>query len=170
MLLNRKSLGALALLTLSSCGFTPLYGGLHGRVATNGLENVQVQNIPERTGQMLRLKLQQDFYRNGPPVEALYMLTVSFSISSTSEGIQEDSSSTRNRFTGTASWVLSPIGDPAQVLAKGSATAVDALNVIDQQYFATNLETAAVNQQLANEVSSQITAQLAAWFHTHPKS
>lgn len=169
MLLNRKTLGAFALLTLSSCGFTPLYGGPHGRVATNALETVQVQNMPERAGQMVRLKLQQDFYRNGPPVQALYTLTVYYWATSTLEGIQQDSSSTRERFTGTAVWVLSPIGSPDQVLVKGNATAMDALNIIDQQYFSMNLETSTVNQQLADEISEQITTQLAAWFHTHPQ-
>lgn len=134
------------------------------------LETVQVQNIPERTGQMLRLKLQQDFYRNGPPVQALYTLTVSYAMASMSEGIQEDSSSTRERFTATAQWTLSPIGQPGQILASGRTTAMDALNVIDSQYFDTNLETTTVNQQLADETSTQITAQLATWFHTHPGS
>lgn len=134
------------------------------------LETVQVQNIPDRTGQILRQALQQDFYRNGQPVQALYLLSVNYSIAQTGEGIQADSSTTRTRFNATAQWRLSPIGQPSRTLVSGNATTMDALNIIDQQYFAANLETNTVDQQLATEISNQITAQLAAWFHAHPGS
>lgn len=170
MLLNPKTLAAFALLALSGCGFTPLYGGAQGSAASTTLETVQVQNIPNRTGQVLRQTLQQDFYRNGQPVQALYLLSVTYDINQTGEGVQEDSSTTRTRFTATAHWRLSPIGQPDQTLLAGNAIAMDALNILDQQYFAANLETQTVDQQLAHEVSAQITAQLMAWFRTHPAS
>lgn len=170
MLLNRRNFAALAALSLSGCGFTPLYGGPQGTNASAALETVQVQNIPDRTGQILRLTLQQNLYRNGPPVQALYLLSVGYSISATGEGIQADSSTTRTRFTATAQWSLSPIGQPSRILTSGGATAMNAINVIDQQYFAGTLETQTVNQQLANEISTQITAQLMAWFRVHPSS
>lgn len=134
------------------------------------LENVKVQTIPDRAGQLLHQALQEDFYRNGQPVQELYVLSVTYNINQTAGGIQEDSSATRVRFNATAQWHLSPIGQPSKVLVSGNAVAVDALNIIDQQYFAVNLETDTINQQLANEISAQVTAQLAAWFHTHPGS
>lgn len=170
MSLNRKSIAAFALLALSGCGFTPLYGGRQGTTASATLETVQVQNIPNRTGQILRQTLQQDFYRNGQPVQALYLLSVDYDITQTDEGVQEDSSTTRTRFTAAAHWRLSPIGQPGQTLLAGNAIATDALNILDQQYFAANLETQALNQPLAQEVSAQITAQLVAWFRAHPPS
>lgn len=169
-MLNRKNFVALAALALSGCGFTPLYGGQRGENASAALETVQVQNIPERPGQLLRLALQQDLYRNGQPVQTLYLLSVSYGISETLEGVQEDSSTTRGRYVATAQWRLSPIGQPSQTLASGNATAMDALNIIDQQYFASTLETQTVNQQLANEISAQITTQLVTWFRAHPGS
>ncbi|MGE4482042.1 LPS assembly lipoprotein LptE [Acidocella sp.] len=155
---------------LTGCGFTPLYGGAKGQAASASLEMVQVQNIPDRTGQMLRQSLQQKFYTNGAPTRELYTLSVNYSISQTGEGVQADSSTSRTRFNATAAWRLAPIGQPSQTLVSGNATAMDALNIIDQQYFATNLETDTVNQQLADEISSQITTELAAWFHAHPGS
>lgn len=167
---SRKPLAALALLALSGCGFTPLYGGVQGQAASAGLETVQVQNIPERTGQMLRQSLQEQFYTDGQPTRELYTLSVSYSIFQTNIGVQEDSSTTRTRFNANAIWHLSPIGNPAVTVASGNATAMDALNIIDQQYFAENLETDTVNQQLANEIAGQITTQLAAWFRAHPNS
>ncbi|MBU6418779.1 MAG: hypothetical protein KGQ79_03530 [Proteobacteria bacterium] len=167
---SNKSFAAFALLALSGCGFAPLYGGAQGQAATAGLDTVQVQNIPNRTGQMLRETLQQQLYTDGAPTTELYSLSVSYTINQNLIGIQEDSSSTRDRFNATAIWKLTPIGNPNQVLASGNATAMDALNVIDQQYFASNLETETVNQQLANEIAGQITTQLAAWFRAHPSS
>lgn len=170
MLLNRRNFAALAALALSGCGFTPLYGGAQGTNASATLETIKVENIPERTGQILRQTLQQDLYRNGQPVQELYSLSVGYAITTTSEGIQADSSSSRGRITATANWSLSPIGNPSKVLTSGTATALNAVNVIDQQYFAGTLEMQAVNQQLANEISAQITAQLMAWFRLHPGS
>lgn len=167
--LHRHFVG-LALLALTGCGFTPLYGGAPGQNAGAALETVQVQTIPNREGQLLHQALQQDFYRNGEPIQALYTLSVSYSINQTGEGVQADSSTTRIRFTAEAKWRLSPIGQPATTLVSGNAIAMDALNVIDQQYFAANLETETVDQQLANEISAQITTRLAAWFRVHPGS
>jgi LPS-assembly lipoprotein len=168
--LSRRAFTALALLALSGCGFAPLYGGAQGQAASAGLESVQVQNIPERTGQLLRLSLEQQLHAQGQPVTEQYTLIVNYGIDQTGEGLQADSSTTRTRFDAHAAWRLSPIGNPAITLISGNATAMDALNIIDQQYFASNLETETVNQQLADEISAQITAQLAAWFRAHPNS
>ncbi|MDE2318419.1 MAG: hypothetical protein KGK02_01830 [Rhodospirillales bacterium] len=169
-MLSNKPFAALFLLALSACGFSPLYGGAQGQAASTGLETVQVQNIPDRTGQVLRQTLEQQLYTNGQPVRELYTLSVNYRVIQTGEGIQADSSTTRNRFNAIAAWKLAPIGNPDAALISGTATAMDALNIIDQQYFASNLETDTVNQQLANEIAGQITAQLAAWFRTHPAS
>lgn len=168
MLLNRKFLSCFALLALAGCGFTPLYGGTD--VASARLETVQVQTIPDRTGQILYQTLQQDFYTNGAPTQALYQLSVDYSIQQVGEGVQQDSSTTRTRFMAVAHWRLSPIGEPAKVLKAGQAVAMDGLNILDQQYFAATLETETVDNQLANEIAAQITTQLAAWFRAHPAS
>ena len=133
------------------------------------LDEVEVQNIPERPGQMLRMSLETQMHAAGAPTTELYTLSVTYSIAARL-GMREDTSTTRNRFTAIATWTLAPIGNPAQALASGSATAKDAENIIDQQYFAVTLEADTVNQQLADEVAAQITAQVAAWFRAHPNA
>lgn len=165
-----KPLAAFALLALSACGFSPLYGGVQGQGASAALETVQVANIPDRTGQVLRQELEQQLHTSGAPTTELYLLSVNYSVIQTGEGIQADSSTTRNRFNATASWKLVPIGHPEVTLVAGRATAMNALNVIDQQYFASNLGADTVQSQLAQQISAQITAQLAAWFRLHPNS
>jgi len=131
------------------------------------LDTVQVQNIPERTGQILREALDAQLHAAGAPTTQLYTLSVAYGIASTGIGIQADTSTTRQRFTATASWTLAPIGSPATPLATGQATTEDALNTIDQQIFAQNLETDTVNQELATEIAQQIDTQLAAYFKSH---
>jgi LPS-assembly lipoprotein len=168
--LSPKLAIAAALLALTGCGFAPLYGGDAGQSASARLDQVAVNNIPERPGQMLRLSLQTQLYTNGAPSTELYALNVSYSIYTTDIGVLQDSATTRQRVVGTAVWSLAPIGDPAHPLTKGTATGLDAANIIDQQYFALDLENDTLNQHLADSVAAQITSQLATWFRAHPNA
>jgi len=129
---------------------------------------VAVANIPERTGQMLRQSLQDQLQAAGAPTVQHYTLNVSYAIAGQSVGIQADTSATRVRLVATASWSLTPIGQPGKKLTFGQATTEDALNVIDEQYFAQDMESSTVNQQLADEIAAQITSQVAVYFKTHP--
>lgn len=170
MSLSPKCAALAALLALTGCGFTPLYGGDAGQDASGKLDQVAVNNIPERPGQMLRISLQTQLYKDGAPTAELYALNVNYSIAMDDIGVLEDSATTRQRVQGTASWSLAPIGDPGHPLVKGTATALDAANIIDQQYFALDLENDTLNQHLADTVAAQITIQLAAWFRAHPNA
>jgi LPS-assembly lipoprotein len=169
---NLQALAVLAgLCALTACGFTPLYGDNSSDAnVEQKMDEVSVGIIPDRTGQLLRQSLQDQLEVAGAPTQQLYLLSVSYSIISQATGIQEDTSATRERFTASASWALAPIGNPFKPLAKGGASTEDALNIIDQQYFQITLETNTVNQQLANEIAAQISAQVAAYFKTHPNA
>ena len=168
MSLSRKYAAFLILLGLTGCGFTPLYGGETGGDTSTQLGQVAVSNIPERPGQMLRIALQTKLHADGPPVTEVYALNVYYSVAIADLGVLQDTATTRFQLTGTAKWTLTPIGDPKHVLASGSATSMDAGNIIDQQYFAVDLETDTLNQHLADTISAEITSELAAWFHAHP--
>ena len=167
---NPKLLALAGLLTLAGCGFTPLYGGDAGQSASTRLDEVAVNNIPERPGQMLRLSLETQLHADGAPATELYALNVNYSIITVGEGVQADSATTRNRVMASASWSLAPIGNPGQPLITGIATGQDAANIIDQQYFALDLENDTLNQHLADTVAAEITTQLAAWFRAHPNA
>ena len=159
-----------ALLALAGCGFTPLYGGDAGQGASARLDEVAVENIPERTGQMLRMSLETQLHAAGAPSTELYALQVNYAIVTTDIGVLQDSATTRSRLNATASWSLAPIGDPGHPLITGTATGADALNIIDEQYFAQDMETDTLNQHLADTVAAQITSQIAAWFRAHPNA
>lgn len=158
------------LLSLAGCGFTPLYGGTAGTETSARLDAVAVGNIPERTGQLLRLSLETQLHAAGAPVSEQYVLQVSYSVATSDIGVLQDSATTRSRVQGTAKWTLAPIGDPEHPLATGMATGLDAANIIDEQYFAQDLENDTINQHLADVVAGQITSQLAIWFRAHPEA
>ncbi len=165
---NLKLLPALlGLASLTACGFTPLYGD-NGNNVQQQMNEVAVGIIPNRPGQILRQSLQDQLQVAGAPTQELYLLSVSYSINVQAIGIQQDTSATRQRYTATATWALAPIGNPGTPLTGGLASTEDALNIIDQQYFQITLETNTVNQQLADEIAAQISAQVAAYFKTHP--
>jgi LPS-assembly lipoprotein len=166
----KRAASLLALLALAGCGFTPLYGGDGGQEASAQLGEIAVNNIPDRTGQMLRISLETKLHANGAPVTELYALTVSYGIATTDIGVLQDSATTYSRMAATANWRLTPIGDPAHPLTTGTATALDSANIIDQQYFALTMETETVNQRLADSVAAQIATQLAIWFRNHPSA
>lgn len=170
MSLSPKFTALAALLALAGCGFSPLYGGDAGQSASARLDLVAVNNIPERPGQMLRMSLQTQLHTDGAPQTELYALNVSYSIAASDVGVLQDSATTRSRVVGTAIWSLAPIGDPQHPLITGTATALDAANIIDQQYFALDIENDTLNQHLADTVAAQITTQLAAWFRAHPNA
>jgi LPS-assembly lipoprotein len=154
------------LLALGGCGFSPLYGGGAGVQAR--LDEVKVAPIADRTGQLLRQAIETQMQVAGDPTQQLYMLTVDYGVDTQGIGVQQDTATTRQRFHAHASWVLSPIGQPGVALARGQASTEDALNIIDQQYFAQTLETNTVDGQVANEIAGQIVQQVAIYFKAHP--
>ena len=91
---------------------------------------------------------------------------MSYWISGQGIGILPGTTATRVRMIGNANWVLTS-NDPAHTrIYSGFARAIDGLNIFDQQYFASNLETSVVYHHLANEIADQITLRLASLFRT----
>jgi hypothetical protein len=157
-------LGATAL--LSGCGFQPIYMPTASNKAgpsKRELATVFVRIIPERPGQLLRQALQERFGDDsGTPSH--YDLAVSFGISGESIAIEQTSIATRIRFIGSASWNLLAHDDHYTRLANGSARSMDGINIFDSQYFASDLETEAVQKRIAEAIAQQIATQLAIWF------
>lgn len=166
--MNRRQLLGLAVGTsLAGCGFQPVYmptaSGKAG-VAQRELAAIYVAIIPDRPGQLLRQALQSRFEGSGSGVAQRYELKVGFGISGDAIAILPDSNPTRIREIGSASWTL-VAQDPARTtLSSGSAKAVDGYNLINAQYFASDLENEVVQRRLANALADQITMQLAVYF------
>jgi LPS-assembly lipoprotein len=155
---------------LTGCGFQPVYmptaSGTPG-VAQRELAAIHVAIIPDRPGQLLRQALQARFEGSGSGVAQRYELRVGFGIGGDAIAILPNSNPTRVREIGNASWTL-VAQDPARTtVTSGTARAVDAYNLIDAQYFASDLENEVVQRRLAEALADQITMQLAVYFRRH---
>ncbi len=158
---------ALALVALAGCGLHPMFArsadGGAGPAATE-LAAISVGIIPERAGQLLRQALQERFERSGLAVPQRYDLVVTFAVINTAVGIQPDTSPTRIRFIGTATYWLKAQDASRSTLTSGTARTVDGFNLFDQQFFASGLEGETVQRRVAEAVADQITLQLASYF------
>jgi LPS-assembly lipoprotein len=165
-LLRLSAFLPLAALPLAGCGFQPVYmptaSGKPGPSARE-LAAVNVGVIPNRPGQLLRQALQERF-ANDSGTPSSYDLQVTFVILAEANAIRPDNISTRTRMIGTATFVLTTKDTPRVRLTSGGARAMDAYNILDQQYFAADMENDAVTKRLADALADQITTQLAGYF------
>ncbi|MBV9653441.1 MAG: hypothetical protein JOZ42_02630 [Acetobacteraceae bacterium] len=166
--MNRRSmLGLAGLLAVPGCGFRPMYmetaSGNPG-VAQRELAAVSVDLLPDRPGQLLRQALQQRLGGGSSGVSRKYDLGVNYTIGGEGIGIQGDNSVTRIRLIAHGAWTLRRQDPARSPLTSGSSRAIDGLNILNQQFFAADLEQEVVQQRLADAIADQIVAQLAAYF------
>lgn len=160
-------LGAMAGV-LCGCGFHPLYqrtsSGQPG-TASRELAAVSVDVISDRPGQLLRQALQERLEGAGSGVARRYSLAVDFGISGEGIAIRQDNSVTRIRMIGRAEWTLRAQDIARTVLTRDTARAVDAINIFNEQFFASDLETEAVQKRIAERLADQVVMQLASYFN-----
>ena len=151
---------------LAGCGFQPVYmptaSGKAGP-AEREMATVEVAQIPERPGQLLRIALQSRLNSDGGGLPK-YELRVYYWITAEGIAIQPDNSVTRARITAYANWSLLSAGVPQRVVTSGHVRAQDAMNLFDSQYFAMDLENETIQRRFAERMANDITMQLAIWF------
>jgi LPS-assembly lipoprotein len=168
---TRRGLGLLALAAmLPGCGFSPIYArsapGTAGP-AEAGMAAINVGLIPERTGQELRQALQARLNRGSSGVAQRYDLVATYALVGEPIGIQQDASITRVRLIGSSVWTLTAQDPLRTTLASGNARVLDGYNIIDQQYFAADMESEEVERRMAEALADQIAVQLAIYFKRH---
>ncbi len=152
---------------LEGCGFHPLYmrqSGPGGVVANDELAAIYVTVLPERTGQLMRQALQRRFDGPGFGIAKKYDIVVSTGITQEGIGIQRDNSTSRYRVNGQATYYLRKLDVAHTQLTTGAVRVQDGFNVIDQQYFALDMEQEAVFRRVVEALADQITQQLAIYF------
>lgn len=154
---------------VTGCGFHPLYAPRSGEGGGAQAEfgAIQTALIPERSGQLVRQALQQRLDR-GTAQAKRYELSVSFSLAADAIGFQQDTTITRLRLVGTATWTLKAIDPPNATVTNGLARSLDGVNILDQQYFEADLAGQAATQRIADALADQITLQLATYFARTP--
>ena len=165
---GRSAPFALLLLTMSSCGFTPLYGGGADQGVVRPLGQVTVAIIADRSGQILRDELRERLERSSGEGEASrYDLNVALSLGESDIAVDQQSASTRGRENGVASWTLKAQDAAHTVLAAGSAHALDGFDIINQQFFAADMSREQAIRRVDQALADQITQQLAVYFKQH---
>ncbi len=158
---------------LAGCGFRPLYmpasSGAPGPAAAE-MAAIYVPVAAERPGQLLRQELQQRFEGTGTGTAKRYELVAYISVSADPIAIQRDSSSSRVRLVGSAPWALRVLSLDHAVLAQGTSRILDGYNILNQQYFAADLESEVVIRRVAAALADQITTQVGAFFLRRAKT
>ena len=162
-LLTRRLLTLGAASAVAGCGFRPLYlpEGGRGSPASEALAAIYVPVMAERSGQLLRQALQRRIEGAGTGVAKKYDLIAVFSIAPEGVGIQRDSSTTRIRLVGTVTWALRELNLAHTVLTSGNARVLDGYNILNQQYFAADMESDAAAKRVAESLADQVVTQLA---------
>lgn len=169
---SRRAFLAAPLLALAGCGFQPVYGpgGERNPAAGVGAQEprmrdelaaVRIGPMYERSGQLMRRALQRSFEGSQPGVQGRYELDVALIYSSEILGYRTDGLATRVRIIGTANWVLSTLAVPREVIDRGSARTVDAYNLPDLQFFASDASREDMERRLIAELTERVTVGVA---------
>lgn len=162
---RRGVLAMLAATGLGGCGFQPLYGNSpESGAVLDRLAEINVQLIPERVGQLMRQSLMARLERGGAGAARRYDLAVQLSITMDPIAIQPDNSTSRVRLVGTANWVLTAKDAQRRTITSGAVREVDGYNIVNQQFFAAELTSNAVQRRMTDALAEQITTQLALHF------
>ncbi len=164
--LPRRAMLLASLAALSACGFHPLYAP--GSQQDAALSEIFVDIIPNRNGQLLREALQAKLEGTDNAAAKRYVLGVAYAEQSSAIGIQNDNSSTRTRVNGNATWSLRAVGTGTPEITGGIVRTLDGFNIIDEQYFYSDLSQDAADHRVADNLADQITQALALYFRSHP--
>jgi LPS-assembly lipoprotein len=148
---------AVAALTLSACGFTPLYGP---QSVTKGLGSIEVVAAEGRSGYLLREKLDDVLARN---VNLLPTHRLTYTVKETryARGVRVDNVANRYELNLTATWTLLDIktGKPVR---SGSTSAAVTYDSADQPYASIAAQQDS-QERAAGEVARKIQLDIAAW-------
>jgi LPS-assembly lipoprotein len=130
----RRLLGLLLVaLSLSSCGFRPLYAPLQNDDGTSVLDTVWISTISGSSGVILRNYLLDGFYQNGYPQTARYLLNIAVQEFSRDVDVQKNDTTTRVQFVARAVYELQD-RITKTVVDHGEVRAVSGYNVLLSQY------------------------------------
>jgi LPS-assembly lipoprotein len=154
----------IALLMLSACGFQPVYGTHNtdsdSPVADN-LNNIAIDNIPDRSGQLLRNNLIDRLYGKNRPAQPVFTLKVKLHNSIEDLGILANATSTRELLNMYADYTL--LDAKGKTILSGTAHSVASYDRLDQMYGTIAAQQDA-NERTIHEVSEQIVNRISLYF------
>lgn len=134
-------------LMLTACGFQPVYSEQRNASAA-ALASIEISQIGDRRGQVLRTLLRTRLSPKGPTGRALYRLTVKLTESKAELALRKDESATRANLTLTAAFVLERLPPYPPGIARGNSISTNSYNVLDSDYATLSAENDARNRAL----------------------
>ena len=162
------SLLGLLVFTLAGCGFHSVYGPYQrddGSPVAVQMNQISIDNIADRTGQILRNDLIDKIYGKGRPARPLYSLTTKIHVSEEDLGIQLDATTTRTLMNMYADYELKDAG--GKVILHGAAHSVTSFSKLADQYGTLAAREDALQRTL-DEVSEQMVNRLSLYFAERP--
>lgn len=158
---------AVLMLTISACGFRPLYAPpsedtkIQGVYAFDELQRVVISNIPDREGQYLRNALVRHLHPNGRRGEALFVLNISLTEGTSSLAVQRSSEATRANLTVKAAFHLQRLSGEDE-LHSDQVSSVSGYNIFRSE-FQTLMAEKGARERALDDLSQQIRIRLAAY-------
>jgi LPS-assembly lipoprotein len=148
---------AVSALTLSACGFTPLYGP---ETVSKGLGSIEVIAPEGRSGYLLREKLDDALARDVNLLPT-HRLTYTVKELRYARGVRVDNVANRYELNLTADWKLTD-AKTGQLVRSGQASAAVTYDSADQPY-ASIASQQDSQERAATEVARKIQLDLATW-------
>jgi LPS-assembly lipoprotein len=158
-----KAIAVLALLSLTACGFEPVYGtksvkGTQGSLAETQ-EQIRINVIPNREGQFLRNVLIDRLNRGGYPSNPRYSLSVEEIDQSLRDlDITIDSDTTRGQLRLQTTMTLTDLQTGATAISR-QLHAITSYNILDSE-FANNVSEQNACENALNDLAAQIVLQI----------
>ena len=155
------------LLTLTACGFSPIYGNYNRSdsvAVERSIASVEISIIPNKEGQYLRNELIDRFYQNGYPSNPKYILTVQRVEEYKSNlDITKSSDATRAQLKLTTAMTLTN-PETGEILIKRPMRAITSYNILSSQ-FTTRVSEEDARKAALNELANQIETHIALYFN-----
>lgn len=113
--------------SLSGCGFQPLYGRGAGQVGTETLQQIRINPIADRPGQMLRALLQDRLQPKGL-AQPRYSLDVTLSEGISDVAVRQDATSSYSRLFLSGGMVLTDLETRKAVLSEPVRSEIGYIN------------------------------------------
>lgn len=151
-------------LTVSACGFQPLYGRGDGQALSTveHMAAIRIVPLPDRIGQQMHNLLRDRLNPLGQPRKPGYQLDIQLSESRENLGIRKDETATRANLVLSASFELTELSS-GEVLLQGSTSSVNSFNILTSQ-FATTFSESDARKRALRELSDDIRVRLGIYF------
>ena len=151
-------------LTVSACGFQPLYGRGDGQTLSTveHMAAIRIAPLPDRIGQQMHNLLRDRLNPLGQPRKPGYRLDVRLSETREELGIRKDETATRANLVLSVTFKLTEL-DSSRLLLQGNTSSVNSFNILTRQ-FATKFSESDARDRALRELSDDIRVRLGIYF------